>query len=418
VADALRRGRVAARYVLGHLRHRDPRTWVFGSVKGFADNSRYLAEHVAHAHPQIEAWWIARSDAEAGAARAAGLRVARRGSPEAHDVQSRARVAFLSSGFQDVEAAYLGGAFVVDVRHGMPNKKILLDMDDPGLRASSWRRRMVARLRRWLVARRLGQVDLVIAQGELGKERFKTAFAAPERKVVALGTPRFDVILGAEALDRVGGRDLRQRLGLPADAYVVLWLPTWRDEGDAGWLPALDADALDRHLAGTPALLAIKPHPYADQAVFRGRLPEHPRIRLLDQRDVDPNALLRVGDALLTDYSSAASDYALLDRPIHFFAPDLAAYRGGLGLYEPYEAFTGGTYHETWQSLLPALAASARGDDRQARDAARRIRQRQRDRDEPGSSERIVRAVAERIGLELEPAAERSGPTLTLNSGE
>jgi hypothetical protein len=29
-----------------------------------------------------------------------------------------------------------------------------------------------------------------------------------------------------------------------------------------------------------------------------------------------------------------------------------------------------------------------------------------------------VRAVAERIGLELEPAAERSGPTLTLNSGE
>jgi CDP-glycerol glycerophosphotransferase (TagB/SpsB family) len=394
IGAVLRRIRVVASFALSHLERRDPHLWVFGNQRGFRDNPRYLAEHIAHTHPRLEVWWIARTPAEAAAARSAGLRVARRGDRAAARVQRRAGAAFVSNGFADLEPAHLGGAFVVDLRHGQGTKKILLEMPDPRLRARSPIVRGIAGVRRWYIGRRLAQIDLIVAPGELERNRYVTAFGGSPDRIRVLGSPRFDVIHGGDAYHRVAGGDLRERLGVAPDDRVVLWLPTWREAGD-DWVPALDAGVLRRALAGTRALLIVKPHPYSDPATYEGRLPKDRRVRLLTDEAVDVNCLLRETDVLVTDYSSAAFDYALLERPIHFFVPDIAEYRGGEGLQPEFEALLREHATREWPALLAAVAESLRGTDEPT--IARRIRAESRNADSPGSSERIVAAVVDEL---------------------
>jgi CDP-glycerol glycerophosphotransferase len=391
---------VPAAFLMGHVAPRDPRLWVFGNVKGFRDNPRYLAEHIAAARPELKPCWIARSESEAQAARASGIRVAMRGRAGAA-VQFRAGAAFLSNGFQDLDAAYLGGSFVVELRHGQGTKRILLDQRDPGLTSPSSFVRAAARLRRWYVKRRLAEVDMIIAPGQLEKSALVSAFGGSPTRIHVLGTPRFDVIHGGEAYERVAGGDLRLQLDLRPNDYVVLWLPTWREEGDS-WLPPLARSEVQAALAGTRVVLLVKPHPYSEQAVFQERLPRHPRLRLLTEDQLDVNCLLRIADALVTDYSSAAFDYALLDRPILFFSPDLDEYRAGHGLNELFKELTAGHHHRHWARLLAAVRAAALGGSEREREIARHIRERSMNNDAPGSCARIVAAVAAQVGVTLE----------------
>jgi CDP-glycerol glycerophosphotransferase (TagB/SpsB family) len=404
VSRFVRRIGVIASYLAGHLVRRDPSVWVFGNVKGFRDNPRYLAEHVTHAHRKIDAWWIARTGPEARQARAAGLNVATRGQAVAGSLQRRAGVAFLSNGFQDLQAAHLGGAFVVDLRHGQGTKRILLESVEPRSLGAGPLRRAMRWLRRRYVRQRLAQIDMIVAPGEQEQAMYARAFGGSASRIRVLGTPRFDVILGGPAHDRVARGDIRQRQGLQRDDYVVLWLPTWREDDDTTWLPPLDAADVDREIGGTRIVLLLKPHPYSDAATSIERLPRHSRIRWMADDDEDVNCLLRVADALVTDYSSAAFDFALLDRPILFFAPDADAYRRRHGLLPTFERLMIENHHRTWQELLAALRDTAAGRTDRGRDTASRIRAMSRNVDAPGSSERIARAVAQAVGVRLEDA--------------
>ena len=54
---------------------------------------------------------------------------------------------------------------------------------------------------------------------------------------------------------------------------------------------------------------------------------------MLSNRNININQLLGYADALISDYSSAAIDYMLLDRPIAFAIPDLDAYKSSRKLH-------------------------------------------------------------------------------------
>lgn len=396
--DFLRRARVVASYLASHLARRDPNVWIFGSIHGFRDNPRYLAEHVLGAHPEIQVWWLARTEDEVTAARQAGLSVTTPGATGTA-VQRRAGAAFISHGFVDLEPAHLGGAFIVDLKHGQGTKRILLDMPDPDADSPSRLVRAGARVRRWYIRRRLAAIDMVVAPGELEQSRYVTAYGLPPSQIPVLGTPRFDVIRGGEAYRRVTKGDLRQQLGLAPDERVILWLPTWREEGD-GWIPRLDGDVVERGLDATRGVFLVKPHPYSDSALFASALSDHPQVRILSDSTVDVNCLLRIADALVTDYSSAVFDYALLERPIHFFAPDIELYRHGEGLQPEFAGLLGGRVHRDWARLFAAVREGLQDGDASV---ARRIRAESRNYDEPGSCERITLAVASAVGSTRRP---------------
>jgi CDP-ribitol ribitolphosphotransferase len=71
----------------------------------------------------------------------------------------------------------------------------------------------------------------------------------------------------------------------------------------------------------------------------------------------DINELMLVSDVLVTDYSSAIYEFALLDRPMVFFAPDYEAYEAERGFYFDYRTGVPGPIFETSEELAAYLRA-------------------------------------------------------------
>lgn len=85
----------------------------------------------------------------------------------------------------------------------------------------------------------------------------------------------------------------------------------------------------------------------------------------------DVSELLCLADALITDYSSIMFDYALLDRPMIFFAPDLDAYVAARGSYFDLRAEAPGPVVETQEELLRAMEELKPSDTAHRADRAR-----------------------------------------------
>src|SRR5699024_6840215 len=60
-------------------------------------------------------------------------------------------------------------------------------------------------------------------------------------------------------------------------------------------------------------------------------------------------------DVFISDYSSIPFEYAILDRPMIFFAYDLASYTDMLGFWEPYEELISGPFVQTTEELIQAI---------------------------------------------------------------
>ena len=100
---------------------------------------------------------------------------------------------------------------------------------------------------------------------------------------------------------------------LPEAAYLVLYAPTWRDGAvDPGAPDEAAWDEIAHWLEADNAVLVVRNHPLgrADYAAGPAR---SDRIRLLDARAMaDVTPVLSGVDALITDYSSIAFDFALV----------------------------------------------------------------------------------------------------------
>jgi CDP-ribitol ribitolphosphotransferase len=62
-------------------------------------------------------------------------------------------------------------------------------------------------------------------------------------------------------------------------------------------------------------------------------------------------------DVLVTDYSSAIFEFSLLERPMAFLAPDLAAYEKERGFYVDYRSWVPGPVFERTEPLASWLRA-------------------------------------------------------------
>jgi CDP-glycerol glycerophosphotransferase len=97
-----------------------------------------------------------------------------------------------------------------------------------------------------------------------------------------------------------------------------------------------DAAFQDR-LAAENITLYVKPHPRITTNVQSSG-----HIVILENLDeVDSQELISVADVLITDYSSVFIDFALLERPLHFFVPDLEQYqKNANGLFFSFSEFS------------------------------------------------------------------------------
>jgi CDP-glycerol glycerophosphotransferase len=204
-------------------------------------------------------------------------------------------------------------------------------------------------------------------------------------ETLEVGYPRNDRLAAATPADVAA---VRAKLGIAPTERVVLYTPTHRE-----WLrpeqQVLDLDAFADRL-GPDTVLLVRAHYFHVTAAQRTEA-RRGRIMNVSAYPVVEDLYL-AADAMITDYSSAMFDYAVLDRPLVIFAPDWAAYRELRGAYFDLMELPPGAVATTFAELVDVFATGAYSGAAAAGQRAR-FRERFCYLDDGGAAERVVRRV-------------------------
>jgi CDP-glycerol glycerophosphotransferase (TagB/SpsB family) len=387
-AGTLARGLLSnAVYFLSGFAPRDKNLWLFGAWEGkmYRDNARDLFEHaVKNARPGRRVFWITGSPDVARKLREKGLPVLESSSPRAWSACLRAGVVFVTHGRHDVVKSLTRGAAVIYLNHALPIKHMGYDIkSNPYLHAKPLRRLVYKLIDPYWTL----DFDYALSASPQTAGIVSSSMHAPADRVWPLGFPRFASLARAARSSQAAGRKRR-----------VLYMPTFRDRaGFSHFGYGFDLAEVERRLAALDAELLIALHPF-DRSPVPDELKARSdgRARLFSPPDV--NELLPGIDALVTDFSSVAFDYLILDRPMIFTQFDYADFVSTeRGTYFAYDDVTPGPKARDWPALLDALDdALLRGRDefapRRAEVRARFLKQ-----DYSDVNERII-AHVERLG--------------------
>ncbi len=245
--------------------------------------------------------------------------------------------------------------------------------------------------------------DLVLVSGAAAAAAFAEAFRVPpERISSAIGIPRTDVFFDVDARARAEAA-VRARYGLAAGRRVLLYAPTFRGAGprDARDPGLLDVAGLHAAL-GDGWVLLLRLHPLVATAA---NLPPGTEGFAVDASGwPDMNELLLVADVLVTDYSSVVFEYALLERPMAFLAPDADEYTAERGFYLDLRTDLPGPVFATTADLAAHLVSGAFDVER-----TRAFARRWFDVADGNAAARFVERVV-RPALRGEPLARAAGP--------
>lgn len=188
------------------------------------------------------------------------------------------------------------------------------------------------------------RLDYVICSSKNIIPVYAEAFGVPESKVLPLGSPRTDILLGSHYIS-----SLREAFDVRhpecKGKKLVLYAPTFRDdpEYDKKILKKLDIDEFSRRLGDTHALL-VKLHPQLNSGAHISGT--------TDVTKEDIGMLTQICDCVVTDYSSVCMDFSLLGKQCIFFAFDLEEYEKERSFYFDYEAYVPGAVVRTFSRVI------------------------------------------------------------------
>jgi len=289
---------------------------IWNSFHGrFSDSPRALWERLA-GRPDIEHCWLA--DPAHRAAFPAEVTTVDIASPQAVALLETADL-LVANTHTELEWRKSPRTTYVQTWHGTPLKRIHRDV--------LWAPE--GRLDR--LDRDVAKWDLLLSPNPVSTSRLVGAFRYGG-EVLESGYPRND-LLSDPAAEAVG-RQVRAGLGIPADATVVLYTPTWRDnEVFADGSPAvplmLDVERFSEAL-GPDHVLLVRAH---NMVTGRSRVTRTPHVHDVSYFP-DVRDLYCATDVLVTDYSSTMFDFAVTGRPIVHYAYDLEDFQSSIrGFY-------------------------------------------------------------------------------------
>lgn len=348
------------------------RGWVIGCGAGIGDGA--LALWTAASAVGESPLWLTGSAREARDAGALGIRTIPKGGLRGWWVTARAGVVVVTHGFGDANRYATSGAFLVQLWHGIPLKRI--GLDSPATVQSAFLPRFapLQRLIGALYRAQTRRIRVLPAASDRARGRLESAFALGVEQVLVTGEPRVDVLSAGEpAVRRAQAVTLRDTaVGMiPDDAKVVLYAPTWRD-GAAD--PAVPSDAewerIVAMLKRTNTVLLVRSHPLGE-GDYRPPI-ETDLVRAIGSALVpDITPVLPAVDVLMTDYSSLAYDVGLLDMPVVYLAPDPDEYARTRGFYGRYADVAGDDPASDWEEAVAQLEQTLAGGAEAARRAAR-----------------------------------------------
>ena len=313
-ADLAKRAALLLYYAAQRRRPLDPHLAVFSAywARGYACNPAAIEAKARALAPGLRTAWVApRAYAHT---LPPGVRRLEPGSAPYWRALARATYLVNNVNFP-ARYAKRPGQVHLQTHHGTPLKRMGLDLQQyPAAARGMDFRRLLVHADRW---------DFSLSANRHSTLAWERAYPAAFTPL-EFGYPRNDVLLTAGPEEVLAAR---AALGLPEDAIAVLYAPTHRDHLHDAPYP-LDPARLAR-LLGPGHVLLVRAHYFhtpPGTSTGAGRLVDvsaHPSTE----------ELYLASDALVTDYSSALFDYAVLDRPLVVHAPDWEVYRATRGVY-------------------------------------------------------------------------------------
>ena len=177
---------------------------------------------------------------------------------------------------------------------------------------------------------------------------YSEAFGIDESKILPLGAPRIDLLLCERNTDEIR-KTFDKAHPECKGKKLILYAPTFRENGDADkkLLDNINMTEFNKHL-GEEYCLLIKLHPQINSSG-----PVEGAVDVTRGHDI--GELTLICDMLITDYSSACMDFALLSKPCIFFAFDLEEYEKERSFYFNYEDYVPGMAAKTFNEVIEAI---------------------------------------------------------------
>ena len=199
------------------------------------------------------------------------------------------------------------------------------------------------------------QVDYQFVSAPALVPYFEEAMGVDADHIYPIGIPITDYYFRAD-LHQKGRERLHKLYPGTIGKKVILYMPTFRQtpEENNAILKHFDCERLLR-VVGDDYVLLVRMHPQ-----IRPDARELPKncIDVTDYDDV--KELYILSDLLITDYSSAVIEYALLNRPMIFYAYDVERY--DRGFYDPYEQMIPGPVVKNMEELIQAVKSTGNTD--------------------------------------------------------
>ena len=382
--------------------------WVFSSFnrKGYLDNTKYLYEYVSEHHPEIEAYWLTKDESVYDALKETGRKVIMFDEKKAERVLRRASVAFMDH-FKCSD--YGRGAPGLNYRlryvqlwHGVGLKKMgtLTETTTvPGVvysgamlakKGEKIKTRLKKRKKLFFKApyRELCErYFMMVCPSEEMMNLYKKTFRLNEKHFFICGYPRTKPLYDN-----------------PSGKGRILYAPTYR------WNPDREKRMVDDLIESLESInncmkdmnmkfyIRLHPHTWRDyDEPLNNAISKLDNIIIDDSKDVYES--LGEYDMLITDYSSIAYDYLLLNRPMIFLCPDLDEYKSSeVDLSYDYYSYSPGQKETSWMGVIEAIKKnkSNPGLFEEERKNIRDFFYDMRFNDE-NNSERIVKEVKKRL---------------------
>ncbi|WP_019158045.1 CDP-glycerol glycerophosphotransferase family protein [Brevibacterium senegalense] len=230
--------------------------------------------------------------------------------------------------------------------HGTPLKRMFLDQDNFFGRDSGYIARVTEASAQW---------SELVSPSPYATKAMRSSYGYTGR-VHEVGYPRNDILSSPDA--PTIRESVRQQLGIDPDKSVVLYAPTFRDDqpttkGRFAFDWPFDLPSFMSSL-GDDVVLLVRTHVLISNKL---PIPEELTDAVKDvSKYPDIQELFLASDMLVTDYSSSFFDYAILKRPIIFYAFDLENYRDNLrGFYLNYDTDLPGPIVRTEVELASAI---------------------------------------------------------------
>ena len=309
-------------------------------------NPRYLYEHIDTNYPEYECIWVFNDES---------IKINGKGKKVRFQTlkyfyyMATAKYFINNANFPDFYKKR-ENAVEIQTMHGTPLKTLGLDVPDE-LTTTESLDKFIERCKRW---------DYLIVSSDKVADITKKCFMF-NKKFLKTGYPRIDEIFQLNTSKTMA--DIKKGLDIPENKKVILYAPTWRVRNKFDLM--LDLEKMKDSL-GEEYVLLLRAHPFAAKGLKRELLNDFV-IDVTGYGSIEK--LYAISDMLITDYSSAMFDYAVLNKPMIFFAYDLDLYKNNLrGFYLNFEEEAPGpivsTSNEVIEEILNSDTIKSRYNDK------------------------------------------------------